>query len=405
MDNFKKQGNAKVKKFYMLLLALLVLAIPIGFLFSIVGDREKYRNEAVEVISQSWAGEQVLKAPQMTVRSKVSESKGDEYLYLDDYNADITINTELRKKGIFKIPVYTAQVKVKGTYVLSDNKCNDAIALLSFDVSDSKGFIESPQIKVGNENMHPVEDKKYYTHINPAIKRIPFEYSYTLRGVNTLYVEPKGNITNIKITGNWQNPGFEGDFLPSKREVNKNNFTAEWSIPKIATTGITNDSSDIIKAGVSLLTPVDNYRMALRSVKYAFLFLILTFMAYFTFEITSKKNNRIHPIQYLMIGAAMLIFYLLLTSTSEFMPFGCAYTFSAMLTIGLIGSYTHFVLTKKENKQFSLLITGLLIVLYGFLYTLLVLQDLSMIIGSFVLFIAIAIVMYATRNVEWYEES
>ena len=218
----------------------------------------------------------------------------------------------------------------------------------------------------------------------------------------------------IKINGDWKDPSFEGDFLPTNRSVTNKNFTAEWSIPKIAT--IKTDISDLNNpsimeknntavVSVSLLTPVDNYRMATRAVKYAFLFLLLTFVAYYVFEITSQKNNPIHPIQYMLMGGALLIFYLLLTSISEFMPFLLAYIIAGLFTVGLISYYTYFVLTKREDFKFTILITVIMTLLYTFLYTLLVIKDLSLLIGSFILFVIIAAIMYATRNVEWYDEN
>ena len=143
--------------------------------------------------------------------------------------------------------------------------------------------------------------------------------------------------------------------------------------------------------------------MADRSVKYAFLFLLLTFVAYYVFEITSDKSTLIHPIQYMLMGGALLIFYLLLTSVSEFLPFIYAYIIAVLFTVGLISLYTYFVLTKKENLKFTILITVVMLLLYTFLYTLLVIQDLSLLIGSFILFVIIAAIMYATRNVEWYD--
>ena len=143
--------------------------------------------------------------------------------------------------------------------------------------------------------------------------------------------------------------------------------------------------------------------MATRAVKYAFLFLLLTFVAYYVFEITAKNNTPIHPIQYMLMGGALLIFYLLLTSISEFTPFIFAYMISVLFTVGLISTYTYFVLTKKKNPKFTALISIVMILLYSFLYTLLVIQDLSLLIGSFILFAVIASIMYATRNVEWYD--
>ena len=206
-----------------------------------------------------------------------------------------------------------------------------------------------------------------------------------------------GGINNaIEIEGNWNNPSFDGDFLPKEKEIKNDSFEAEWEIPAIAASSLVNP-----RAGVSFLTPVDSYRMATRAVKYAFLFLSLTFLAFFIFEIASAKKRPVHQLQYLMMGGAMLIFYLLLLSLSEFCSFGFSYTIAAFMTIALISTYTYFVITKKENVKFTVLITTIMALLYVFLYILLMLQDFSLLIGSIVLFLILGVVMYSTRNVEW----
>lgn len=414
--NVKKTVN-KTNKFLMILLALVILSIPIGFLYGIVKDRESYRNTAVANIERAWAKSQILNAPEMTFKIKNGQKIEEKSFELGDYNVDVKITTETRKQGIYKIPVYTADVKTKGYFKNPYGNLNKNIEL-SFGVSDAKGFIESPSYKIGDYPAETVGRTIYNKNISTTSTSIPFEINYKIRGVNKLFVEPKGSISKINITGNWANPSFVGNYLPAKKEVGTVDFNAEWSIPQIA---ITEDPGEIdideeysfrnntnynqvAKAGVSLLTPVDNYRMALRTVKYAFLFLVLTFAAYFVFEITSKNKYQIHPIQYLMIGAAMLIFYLLMTSLSEFTPFGLAYTIAALMTAGLIGAYTKFAITKSDDKNFAIIISGMLVLLYTFLYILLMLQDLSLLIGSFVLFTIIAIIMYSTRNVEWYDK-
>jgi len=396
--NNSKKGSSKTKKFFTILLSLLVLLIPMGFLYSVVNGRENYRSEAVGSVSKSWASEQIIGEPGLTVNKK--------QLQLEEYNVNADINTEVRKKGIFKVPVYTAEIKVSGTFKNSIGNLQNANAVLSFDVKDVRGFTAAPQFKLANNISNNVGDKTYITNISTSSSKIPFEINYKLRGVNSFYVIPAGSVSNLKFTGNWANPSFDGSFLPTKKEVSSDKFSAEWAIPHIATGSVPKSSSlesNKLKTGVSLLTPVDNYRMAQRCVKYAFMFLVLTFMAYFVFEITSKDNKKIHPIQYMLIGVAMLIFYLLLTSISEFIPFGFAYTISTLMTVGLIGLYTNYVLLKGKSKTFTYMITGILLALYAFLYTLLIMQDLSLILGSFMLFIIIAAIMYATRDVEWYD--
>lgn len=392
--------KSKMKKFCVILGVLIALLIPIGFLAGIVSGREAYKEEAVSTISSSWADAQTVQAPLLTLNLPVKDNSAYKQLKPDNYNANVTISTELRKKGIFKVPVYTAEVVVKGNFKNPAGKLNNIKADLELNVTDSKGFIERPKFKLMNGNLESNNSVKYSKYLTTNAVDIPFELQYKIRGMNNFNMVPDGENNKIKISGNWDNPSFDGNFLPVSRKVENNKFEAEWSIPAIANTSLESPS-----LGVSFLTPVDNYRMATRAVKYAFLFLVLTFLAYFIFEITSKKDSPIHPLQYLMMGIAMLIFYLLLVSLSEFIPFLSAYIIATLMILGLIGMYTYFVITKCKNKVFTFIIVGIMALLYAFLYVLLILQDLSLLFGSLGLFIIIAVIMYATRNIDWYSEN
>lgn len=397
-EEAKKPRSTKLKKFYTILGTLLILLIPILFLYGIVDDRSTYKNEAERKVETAWASTQVLSAPQLAIPTN-DPKKPYEYFTLNDYDVDIFISTELRKKGIFKVPVYTANVEIKGNFENDFSPLKNQKVELSFRVSDSKGFVVQPQFKLMDDKFVSSNDTIYKKKLTTSANLIPFEITYKLRGSKEIYVRPEGLNNKIEIEGDWNNPSFEGDFLPTEREVTADHFEGEWEIPYIAVS-----SQQNARLGVSLLMPVDNYRMATRALKYSFLFLALTFLSYFIFEITSKENKKIHLLQYLMMGAAMLIFYLLLVSLSEFISFGGAYLIAGLMTIGLIGSYTYFILTKRQDLKFSLIISAIMFVLYGFFYTLLVLQDFSLIIGSFVLFLIISLVMYTTRNVEWFND-
>lgn len=396
MGEQKKVVNKKVKKFYIVLGMLLILLIPIAFMSGIVKDRESYKDEAVRNVKTAWADSQVIYAPVLTLN--VPDKKGikQKTLPLNNYEAEIEVKTQIRQKGIFKVPVYTADVELKGDFLNTYGKIKNMNSQLAFRVSDAKGFVSQPQIKFLSEKPVVHTSATYEKKITTSAKNLPFEIKYQIRGINKIYAVPAGINNEIEIEGDWKTPSFDGDFLPSEKELAKDSFEGEWEIPAIATSSLTEP-----KAGVSFLTPVDNYRMATRAVKYAFLFLSLTFLAYFIFEIASKDKKPIHQLQYLMMGAAMLVFYLLMLSLSEFMPFGFSYFIAALMTIALISTYTYFVITKKEGKKFTLLITLIMALLYAFLYLLLILQDLSMLLGALVLFLIMALVMYSTRNVEW----
>lgn len=389
-----------MKKFCVILGVLLVLLIPIGFLAGIVTSRESYKEEAVNNISTSWAGVQKINAPTLSLNIPVKDNSMYQHLKPQDYNTNVNIQTELRKKGIFTVPVYTAEITVKGNFKNPAGVLKNIKADLDLNVSDSKGFIEKPKFKLLNGNLETNNNIKYSKYLTTSASTIPFEVQYKIRGLNSFNMVPDGENNKMTIKGNWDNPSFEGDFLPVSRKIEKNKFEAEWSIPSIASSNL-----DIPCLTVSFLTPVDNYRMAIRAVKYAFLFLVLTFLAYFIFEITSKKEYPIHPLQYLMMGIAMLIFYLLLVSLSEFIPFLYAYIISTLMILSLISLYTYFVITKGKNLLFTFVIAGIMTVLYAFLYILLTLQDLSLLFGSLGLFIIIAVIMYVTRNIDWYSEN
>lgn len=397
-----KKSNSKMNKFWMILLLLIILLIPVGFMYGIISDRKDYHEEAVNAVASSWAKSQFLSSPQLyflVQNNDKTEKEEAKYLLLNNYNADIKINTEVRKKGIFKVPVYTADVKLKGDFNNEYGNLNSKNLILSFPVSDTVGFIQEPALKLNNEKEIFLQSTEYNTVLNTSAKSIPFEISYKIRGSRDLTAGVDGQKNSIKISGNWKNPSFSGNFLPTQRTVNNDYFEGNWSVPVIASSGVSNPN-----VGVSLLLPVDNYRMAERTLKYAFLFLTLTFLSYFIFEITSKESKRIHPLQYLMLGAGMLMFYLLLVSISEYTPFVIAYILASLMVIGISSLYTYFGITKGTNKNFAIIITALLSILYLFLYILLTLQDFALLIGSLGLFIIIGTIMYVTRNIDWYND-
>jgi inner membrane protein len=405
-----KNKDKTIHKLLVIIVFLLLLLIPLGFVENTIQQRAEYKKEATQKVTKAWAKTQTISLPQIKILKEKFITKIDEktkrqikekilkeiYLPIEDLTTNIEIDTEIRKKGIFKVPVYTSLINTKGVFKNLDYTSINGT--LSFNVEDSRGFISEPSYTLNGKKLN-CENNLCKINLKNPPKFIPFEINYKLRGSNFIKLRVGGKTNKIKISGNWADPSFEGDFLPAKRKVTNDNFDATWEIPQIATKNIDNPL-----CGVSLLTPVDNYRMTIRTVKYGFLFLALTFLAFFVFEITSK-NTPLHPFQYGLIGISMIIFYLLLVSISEFLPFYLAYTIATTMTVSLITGYTHFVLTKKENSKFSKLIAGILILLYTYLYTILNLQDFSLLLGSLGIFLAIILVMYATRNINWYNEN
>jgi inner membrane protein len=211
-----------------------------------------------------------------------------------------------------------------------------------------------------------------------------------------------GKQSNIAIQSSWPDPSFSGSFLPVERSVSASGFAAQWQVlhfnrqfPQIWSDGQYTIFSDLVS--VNLLDPVDAYRQTERSGKYAFLFIGLTFFALFLVEVLNRQA--IHPIQYLLIGFGLVLFYLLLLAFSEHIAFLLAYTLASLAIITIITAYIFFVL---RSVRLGVLLGGLVAILYTFLYILLQLQDYSVLVGSIGLLLLLVITMYVTRNVNWF---
>ena len=223
-----------------------------------------------------------------------------------------------------------------------------------------------------------------------------------LKGSSSLHFLPVASYSSYTITSPWASPSFDGNTLPAERTVADSGFTAKWKFnaANLALTNVIKSdkfNANDVAFGVSLVQPAGQYEQTMRSAKYAILIIGLTFVLFFVFELMQK--NPVHPVQYALIGMALVIFYTLLLSVSELILFAYAYTIAAVATILLIALYAkaHF---KNIRSPFiiGLLLTGL----YGFIYVLISLEDTALLAGSIALFIVVAIVMYVTRKVNWY---
>ncbi|HEY9217731.1 MAG TPA: cell envelope integrity protein CreD, partial [Phenylobacterium sp.] len=218
-----------------------------------------------------------------------------------------------------------------------------------------------------------------------------------------LTVLPFAKTTTVAAKGDWPDPSFDGGFLPVRRQVTKDGFTASWSVPFIArgvaaqvsSTGLAPLASTAF--GVSFVDPGNPYQSVSRSLKYAPMFLGLVFLAYFMFE--TMQNKRVHPAQYVLIGLAQLVFYLLLLSIAEQIGFDAGFAIAATATVALISAYAGWVFESRKQGAIALVSFS---ALYGLIYVLMRLEDLALLIGALTSFAAIAAVMYFTRRVDWY---
>jgi inner membrane protein len=238
---------------------------------------------------------------------------------------------------------------------------------------------------------------------------IPFRLNLSLNGSGGLSFAPLGAQTTVKLTSPWPDPSFFGTFLPAERKVTRDGFEATWQVSyygrnfpqqwtsQTAESCLTPANAESSLFGVNFLSGIDAYRNTERAIKYGVLFIVLIFAAFFLFELLAAL--RIHPFQYAVVGAALCLFYLGLLSLSEFIPFGSAYLATAGATTLLICFHSAKML-KSGARTF--IVAGLLAGIYGFLFVALQLQDYALLLGTGGLFAVLAVVIWLTRNIDWY---
>lgn len=461
---FERMMNSQFTRFFIIGFLILLLQIPTLMLFGIVSDRQKVRQAAVADISGKWGKQQTLVGPRLLVpyirRTGSAEKKNEAAVQKvatflpNDLKVDGKMTTENRYRGIFQVPVYTADLNITGEFEAPDFstwgvKPEDILwdrAELTVQISDTRAISDQVSVKWNNAEipfnpgLGKLQTNGVTLPVDPVVKdytvsRLPMNdgssinsnngihaslskqvkaetksYSFTvplqLRGSERIDFVPMGKLTQVAIASNWANPSFQGGWLPEQPEITKSGFKAKWQIPFLGRNfpqQWTNEQSvndEVIyqsRFGVDLFAPVDNYHMAERSIKYNFLFLVLTFAVLWLFEVVARL--RVHPLQYLMVGVAMSMFYLLQLAISEHLGFHYAYVIASSAVVLLITGYTMSVLQAKRRGG----IVGVMQVgLYSYLYVVLASQDYSLLLGSIGLFGFLALVMFLTRRIDWF---
>jgi len=430
----KLKNNIYLKVGIIIALALLLL-LPTAMIKGLIREREGTQREAINEVSSKWGNEQTLIGPVLTIpfyRHEKEYSKKDEtfkvtkvkdYIHIlpDELDIESHLEPQKRYRGIYEIVVYNSQMDFKG--VFNPTQINE------FDIPESQIMFDKAFISLGIDDLSGIEnqisincDGKSYSFNSGTITndvfrsginaKVPitidenssftFNFKLNLKGSQKLYFAPVGKVTNINMTSNWSNPSFNGAYLPDSRNIDENGFSAHWNILHLnrnyPQTWIgSNQEIEYSGFGVDLILPVDSYQKSMRTVKYALLIIALTFMVFFFVEIS--KGSHIHPIQYGLVGLALVIFYSLLISISEHINFNSAYIISAISTLLMISAYVHAIL---KSIKISSLIGGILFVLYGFIFVIIQLQSYSLLIGSIGLFAILGIVMYYSRKIDWY---
>ncbi|WP_240310912.1 cell envelope integrity protein CreD [Altererythrobacter sp. ZODW24] len=432
------------------------LTIPLLIVYALVSDREGQSQVAQNAIVAGWGGPQTVSGPVIAIpyreeREQVTMVDGQsvtrtttvrDELYLSPTSQSVNAKLEpdTKKKSIYETVIYTADMSGKAKFTLPEDFGQFGVerdqlildeAELRFGISDPRGLQSAANVTVGGDAMTLLPGKGlaatnrsgfYGTLDWDGATPLDIVWSYDLQGSRSLGVVPRGGQTKITIASPWEHPNFGGSFLPPAPTIGADGFEAVYDVSNLAlgqAMVMTNDlgapmavSGDMFMeeamvdrgvapgtsmvATVGLTDPVDLYSQIDRSVKYGFLFIGFTFLTYLMFDIVA--GARVAAAEYLLTGTGLVLFFVMLLAFAEVIGFALAYLVASAAIIGLLTAYSAAVLGSWTRAK---VIGGMLVGLYALLYVLLSLEAWSLMIGSLLLFFALAAVMYATRRIDW----
>ena len=414
---------------------ILLLLIPLAMVGMLVGEREATRFVVEREVAEKWGSEQSLVGPILSVPYRyrtvgvdreVVTHVGHTRFLPSTLGIEGNVRPEIRYRGIYEVALYDVGLKWEGEFERPDLGIwkipfEDVLwdeAVLVVGIPDLRGIKRAVVARWGDEALTfepgpgavALRGSGIHArvpHLERAApgERVPFSFELDLNGSRELLFAPLGKETRLSLSSTWPSPSFTGKFLPDSRELRPNGFTAEWNISYLTRpypqewkdNEVTADLLGQWTSGVTLFQPVDSYAKTSRTIKYGVLFLFMTFAVYFLFEVLGRM--RIHPFQYLLVGFALCLFYLLLLSLSEHLGFGRSYLLASAGTVGLIASYSGSVLgSVRRAGAIGAGLSGL----YAYLYVLLQLEDYALVLGSLGLFALLAAAMALTRRVDWY---
>ncbi|CNH54104.1 cell envelope integrity protein CreD [Yersinia kristensenii] len=413
---------------------ILLMMIPKEMLLNVINERSGYRQSVVDKVSDSTSRAQKILGPLIVVpysewiETEVDGKKQGQwvsrhrYLLPDVMTVTGAPDVEVRQLGIYQAQVYQGVLNFHGQFESSslDDLDRDGVTIgtpsLVLALSDSRGIQQISPLSLGSTkiNFEPgafLGRKAQGVHAPLTIEQVrqrkfDVNFTLTLAGTNSLAVVPVGRSSELTLQSNWPHPNFVGEFLPLQRKVDEKGFRAHWSSNWLANSMNINFAGDNVRFDfdelpaftTSLIEPVDHYQLTERAIKYAILFIGLTFFSFFLLE--SLTSLRVHPIQYLLVGAALVLFYLMLLAFSEHLGFTWAYIIASLSCSSLIAIYLSAVLGGWLRGG---LFAGGLLLLYGVLFGLLQSEDNALLLGAGLLFIILAAVMLLTRRLDWYQ--
>ncbi len=407
---------------------LLILLIPLNIVQSLVEERSQRSAEVIADIGAVWGHEQRVQGPHLVVpynyavpgaASGTSNVKRRIFLLLPEkLEIDGTVDVQSRSISLYQANVYTAKLTMTAHYRLPELLTHPNVSepfyeemlagLMLGDVQGLQGDIEisangTPLKILPGAGYGKRADFGVHGRVPRGIKpgdSVVLVASFSLRGSEALNIWPSGAKSDITLSSAWPSPGFQGRFSPVTRTVSDKGFTANWQTLRLAQgIGPVLDENHARREYISVrfVDPVNRYSMAERSVKYGSLFVLMTFAVLYLFEVISGR--RVHPVQYMLTGLALCLFFLSLLALAEHLSFGAAYALSAAIIIGLVTAYARSV---TRSSGWAIGILGTLAALFGYLYGVLLLEDMALLAGTTLLIVAIAGAMWLTRRVDWY---
>jgi inner membrane protein len=419
---------------------LLVLQIPTHLIKELVEEREARQKDAIAEVSSKWAGRQNVTGPVMVVPyweqnsdSTIAKNRTKHLAYFlpDELSIKANVTPLEKHRGIYKVMLYSSQINLSGRFAAlqpeklglsaGDLLWNEAFIRMS--LSDYKGLNDEVKLLVNDSSVvltpeaEPGAGQGLSSPVNlpKGTNEIRFSSSFAINGSEQLMFTPVGKATTVNLSSAWPHPSFSGSTLPQTTEVKDSGFAATWksmthkqsfpqqwkdnayrldNITGANTTAVNSLSASAF--GTNLFVPVNTYQKIMRTVKYSLLCLLLTFTAFFLIETSNKKSA--HPFQYALVGLALILFYTLLLSFSEYIGFNPAYVIASVATIGLISWFVKDIL---ESGRLATLLSLVLLLLYGYIFSILQLQDYSLLLGSVGLFITLAVVMHFSKKIQW----
>lgn len=439
-------------RFIMVGALALLMSLPLSLVSGVVQDRADYSRSTVATLSNEWGGDQLFSGPLLIVpvteevtydrrreavdaltgltlrddkgnaifehfEETVTERRPPIHVYPETFDLDMVTETQTRYRGIFDVPVYTADVAMRFGFDLSE-----ADGMLTgqeeahWDEAELRIFLSSNKALRGEAVLEadgrplrlepissPAEETGVTARMGDPRDISGYSMSLGINGAQTLAAAATGRTTRFTMKGDWPDPSFYGAFLPDTSGVTDDGFEATWIVPHLARSlpQMTRSYPDTTarksaSMGVRFITPNDFYQKAWRAARYGILFIALTFLTILMLERTA--NRPAHPVQYLMVGLVQSVFVLLMVAYAEQIGFGPAYVLAAGATIGLL---TVFGATALKLGRKTGLLTGVLVAVYGVLFLVLRSADYAFLAGSTLAFVALALTMWLTRNEDW----